>query len=86
MLICVELKIDLRSTDMCLTVLKSVSVDDVELPDRQKIVYRSCEDGSLVYKLCSDIVSPEDVLSLWNTVDDLIRSIRVAVDAVEKVK
>jgi len=84
--ICVELKIDLKSTENCTAILSSVKVDDIDLPSKQQISARECIDSTLRYVICSIIERPEDVLSLWNTVDDIIRSIKAATSVIEKVK
>ncbi len=84
--LCIELNFSMPSSDVCNSILRCVSVNDVDLPAEQRIINRSCRDSKLVYIICSRVRSAEDVLSLWNTLDDLIRNIRVAMEALEKVK
>jgi hypothetical protein len=78
--VCLELEIKIG--DDCEVVFRSVHVDDVDFPERVKLVHAKCQDGVLVYKLCCEVSTPADVLKLWSTVDDLIRNVRAALSAI----
>jgi len=84
--ICVEVYLKFQDFETCNAVLKAVSIDDVELPEGQRVERRECRDDTLVYTICCRVQTAEDVLSLWNTIDDLVRSIRAASETLGKVK
>ena len=69
-------------TDLPCRVALSLIPDDVEIPAGLSIVH-DCVDGKYTIQVCSQVKSPRDVLTLKNTVDELLRLIKV-IATVEK--
>lgn len=71
-----ELTLELRiSVNDCLNTVKALNVDEVNLP--QGIVTRlDCANSVLLYMIQANIDNAKAVLSVWNTVNDLLANLK----------
>jgi len=71
-----ELEVTLRIKVIdCSDVVKALMVDEVNLP---KCIRTSieCSGDELRYTLRAEVGNPRNVLSAWNTIDDLLRNLK----------
>jgi hypothetical protein len=71
-----ELEVTLRIKVMdCSDVVKALMVDEVNLPKGIRTSIE-CSGDELRYTLRAEIGNPRNVLSAWNTIDDLLRNLK----------
>jgi len=71
-----ELEVTLRIRVMdCVNVAKALIVDEVGLPNGIRTSIE-CNGDELRYTLRAEVGNPRNVLSAWNTIDDLLRNLK----------
>lgn len=69
----VELRVDVKD---CSNLARALSVDEVNLPRGIRTKITCNGDRELVYVVEAALTDPRQVLSIWNTIDDLLRSLK----------
>ncbi len=82
----VKLMLRLGDDNLCNSLLEAVKVDDTNLPECVQILERKCEEGQLVYLFATSADKAEHVLRLWSTIDDLLRCLKAAYQALRKAE
>ncbi|MFB6470741.1 MAG: KEOPS complex subunit Pcc1 [Vulcanisaeta sp. AZ3] len=75
----VVLEIPVNSTEDCETVVKALMPDEKDLPTGLSSSIK-CDGGKLIYELHYDIDSTE-LLSVYNTIDDLMRNLKIIINS-----
>ena len=79
----VTLVVPIESAEGCEVVMRSLMPDETGLPPGLSSSIR-CDNGKLVYELSYDINSDE-FLSVYNTLDDLLRNVRIVMNSLDKL-
>lgn len=82
----VDLKIRLNNVDECEAVRKAVQVDNTDLPECIREISLRCDESTLVTYISCEISESQNILTIWSTVDDLVRCIRAALEALREVE
>ncbi len=84
--IILNMRIRLDTADECEAVRKAVQVDNIDLPECIREIVMRCSDSTLETYLLCEISDSQNILTIWSTVDDLVRCIRAALDALREVE
>ncbi|WP_054854219.1 KEOPS complex subunit Pcc1 [Vulcanisaeta distributa] len=79
----VTLEITMKSIDECQVAVSSLLPDEKELPPGLLSMIK-CIDGKLIYEVTYNVES-DRILSVYNTIDDFIRSLRVVMESLNKL-
>lgn len=79
----VVLEVPLNSREDCEAAVRALMPDEGGLPAGLSSSIR-CDGGTLIYELGYDVDSTE-FLSVYNTIDDLIRNLRVVLDSLGRL-
>ena len=82
--ICVN--IDLNSVDMCESCCRSIKVDNVDIPKCIKSIDIYCRDNILVLSLDCEVFESRDILTIWSTIDDIVRCVKAAITSIREVE
>ncbi|MFP3298678.1 MAG: KEOPS complex subunit Pcc1 [Thermocladium sp.] len=76
----IEIELTINLGDKCHIIAQSLMVDEKDLPCSISTDL-SCKDDELIYKASVETRNPSLILTLHNTVDDLIRSLKASLAA-----
>ncbi|MGC8542581.1 MAG: KEOPS complex subunit Pcc1 [Vulcanisaeta sp.] len=80
----VVLEITMDSANDCQVAIKSLMPDEMGLPQGLSSSIR-CIDNKLMYEISYDIDS-ERLLSVYNTIDDFIRNLKVVMNSLNQLR
>ncbi|NPA99946.1 MAG: hypothetical protein GXO10_01080 [Crenarchaeota archaeon] len=82
----VKVSIKLDRVDECEAVRKAIQVDNVDLPNCIRDIVVKCEESILKIDIICRIDESLNILTAWSTIDDIIRCVRAAIEALREAE
>ncbi len=82
----VRIEIDLVNYENCDACRRSISVDNVDVPDCIRRIVLYCTDSKLVIDVYCEVAQSKDILTLWSTIDDIVRCVKSVLSTLKKIE